>query len=130
MRRLVLTTSIIGVAFCAVPPAAVASGSGPAVSPKAGASTTASTARVFLRIREAKRVIRVAPYYSFLLERTPNGPPDEHAVRRLRGVVSRQGAGLGALPPGSRFGHIARSGSKPLTGQGATPRAHDQREKT
>jgi hypothetical protein len=58
MRRIVLTTTIIGVALCAVPTAIAGGAHAPAMQPKAGASATASAARLFLNVREAKREIR------------------------------------------------------------------------
>jgi hypothetical protein len=58
MRRMVLTTTIIGVALCAVPTAIAGGAHAPAVHPKAGASATASATRLFLNVREAKREIR------------------------------------------------------------------------
>src|SRR4051794_31940890 len=58
MRRIVLTATIFGVALCAVPSAAMAERGATSVLPKAGTSTTASGARVFLNIGEAKRVGR------------------------------------------------------------------------
>jgi hypothetical protein len=60
MRRIALTAAILGVALCAVPSAAIAEGGAGLVHPKASATTTASAARVFLNIREAKRIGRRA----------------------------------------------------------------------